>query len=64
MFDFIYFKTIIYVLLNEINKDGSKRRFESIEKSRVAETRPPKATVPPKFEIMKIAKPKNKTIPL
>ena len=37
-------------------------RFESIANNRVAETRAPRATVPPKLEIMKTEKPKNNTM--
>ena len=37
-------------------------RFANIAKSNVTDTRPPKATVPPKLEVIKTAKPKNKTI--
>ena len=34
------------------NKDGNNNKLELMAKSRVMETRPPKATVPPKLLIM------------
>ena len=46
----------------EIRRDGNKIRLASIAKRRVTETSPPSATVPPKLEIIKIAKPKKRTI--
>ena len=46
----------------EINKEGSRIKFASIAKSKVAETKPPSATVPPNSEIIKIENPKNKTM--
>ena len=47
---------------NESNNDGNNIRFDSIANNSVTETKAPKATVPPKLEIMKTENPKNKTI--
>ena len=44
------------------NKDGNNNKLELMAKSRVMETRPPKATVPPKLLIMKTENPKNSTM--
>ena len=46
----------------KINRGGNKIRLANMAKRRVTETSPPSATVPPKLEIMKIAKPKKSTI--
>ena len=50
------------LLSSDNNKEGNNNRFASIAKSKVTETKAPSATVPPKFEIVKTEKPKNKTI--
>ena len=39
--------------------DGSNIKFENIEKSKVRVTRPPRATVPPKSDIIKTENPNN-----
>ena len=44
------------------SNDGNKSKFESIAKSNVIDTKAPKATVPPKLEIVNTENPKNKTI--
>ena len=47
---------------NESNNDGSKIKLETMAKSKVIETKPPNAIVPPKLETVNTKKPKNKTI--
>ena len=49
------------VLSNESNKAGNKIKFESIAKSKVVATNPPKATVPPKLDNLNTENPKNNT---
>ena len=44
------------------NMLGSKSKLASMANNRVALTRAPSATVPPKLEIVKVEKPKNKTM--
>ena len=49
-------------LSNESNKDGNNSKLESIAKSKVIETKAPKATVPPKLDMVNTENPKNRTI--
>ena len=49
------------VLSNESSKAGNKIKLESIAKSKVVATNPPKATVPPKSESVNTENPKNNT---
>lgn len=44
------------------NKEGSSNRFDTIASSKVIDTKPPKAIVPPKLDNVKTRKPKNNTI--
>jgi len=44
------------------SREGSNTKFANIAKSKVAETKAPRATVPPKLEITKTENPKNSTI--
>ena len=55
------FNTSLLAMLrsNDNNSDGNNNKFESIAKSNVAETSPPKATVPPKLEIINTENPKK-----
>ena len=48
--------------LKDINRLGRSNKLVNIAKRRVRETKPPKAIVPPKSEVKKTEKPKNKTI--
>ena len=47
---------------NDNNNEGNKIKLANMASNNVAETNEPKATVPPKLEITKTEKPKNKTI--
>ena len=44
---------------NESNNDGNNNKLETIAKSNVTETNPPKAIVPPKLEMVNTKNPKN-----
>lgn len=57
-------KTFLLAILSSKvnNKDGNNNKLETIAKSRVIETNPPKAIVPPKLETVKIKNPKKSTI--
>ena len=58
------FKISLFAMLlsKDKRRDGSNNKFANIANNKVMETNPPKATVPPKLEIIKTEKPKNKTI--
>lgn len=58
------FSTVLFAILlsNESKSEGNNSKFDSIANNKVAETKPPKATVPPKLEMVKTEKPKNSTI--
>ena len=43
------------------NNDGSNNKLDTIAKSSVTETSPPRAMVPPKLDTVKIRNPKNNT---
>jgi len=47
---------------SERSSDGSNNKLASIAKSKVVDTKPPKALVPPKLEIKNTEKPKNRTV--
>ena len=49
------------LLSSENNNDGNRRRLESMASRSVAETRAPRATVPPKLETINTEKPKKRT---
>ena len=49
------------LLFRDIRRDGNKIKFDNIATKRVKETKPPRATVPPKSEIMNTEKPKKST---
>lgn len=49
------------VFSKESKSVGNKIKLESIAKSKVAATKPPKATVPPKLDKVKTENPKNNT---
>ena len=54
---------MLTVSSNEISSEGSSRiKLASMANSKVTETKPPKATVPPKLELINTANPKNNTI--
>ena len=44
------------------NNDGSNNKLDTMAKSRVTETNPPSAIVPPRLETVKTRNPKNKTM--
>ena len=44
------------------NNDGSKSKLDVIANKSDMDTKPPKATVPPKLDTVNTKKPKNKTI--
>ena len=46
----------------EISSEGRRIKLASMANRRVTETSPPKATVPPKLELINTANPKNNTI--
>ena len=50
------------LLSKESRSVGSRSRFESMAKSSVMETSAPKATVPPKLEMVNTEKPKKSTM--
>lgn len=59
-----FFRTFLLAIFfsNDNKRDGNKTRFANIANNSVADTREPKATVPPKLEIIKTEKPKKSTI--
>src|SRR5690554_1257357 len=55
--------SLLAILRSNDNKSvGSSSRLESIANNKVIDTNPPKATVPPKLEIVNTENPKNNTI--
>lgn len=58
------FKTSLLAMLrsNESNNEGRSKRLDNIANNSVAETNPPKATVPPKLEMVNTENPKNNTM--
>ena len=58
------FNTCLLAMLlsKESSKEGNKIRLASMANNKVAETKAPKATVPPKLDIMKTEKPKKSTM--
>src|SRR5690554_201561 len=55
--------SLLAILRSNDNKSvGSRSKLESIANNKVIETNPPKATVPPKLEIVNTENPKNNTI--
>lgn len=58
------FKTSLLAILlsNDNNKDGSNNKLDNMANTKVVETNAPKATVPPKLDIVKTEKPKNNTM--
>ena len=44
------------------NNEGKRIKLEIIANSKVIDTKPPKAMVPPKLETVKTKKPKNNTM--
>jgi hypothetical protein len=50
------------LLSRDNNKEGSNNKLDSIANNKVVETNAPRATVPPKLEMVKTENPKNKTI--
>ena len=53
---------VVSTFSNVRSKDGSSTRLASMAINNVTETNTPNACVPPKFEAIKIEKPKNKII--
>lgn len=54
--------SLAMVFSKDNNNTGSKIKLDNMAKTKVNETKPPNATVPPKLEIMKTENPKNKTM--
>ena len=50
------------LLSSESNKDGNNNKLDNMANNKVADTNPPKATVPPKLEMVNTENPKNRTI--
>ncbi len=50
------------LLSSDNNSEGKSNKFANIANNNVAETKAPRATVPPKLEIVKTENPKNNTI--
>ena len=46
----------------ESSREGSNNKFASMANTRVTETKPPRATVPPKLEMVNTENPKNRTM--
>ena len=59
-----FFNTFLFAMLrsNDNNRQGNKSRFANIANNKVAEIKAPKATVPPKLEVIKTENPKNNTM--
>ena len=57
-------KTSLLAILrsNDNSKDGNSNKLDSIANSKVTDTNAPKATVPPKLEMVNTENPKNRTI--
>ena len=49
-------------LSKDSSNEGSNNKLETIANSKVTETKPPKAIVPPKLDTVKTKNPKNNTI--
>lgn len=58
------FKTSLLAMLlsKDNNNEGKSNKLDNIANNKVVETNAPKATVPPKLEIVNTENPKNKTI--
>ncbi len=55
--------SLLAILLSrDNNNDGNNNRLDNIANNKVAETKAPKATVPPKLEVVNTINPKNSTI--
>lgn len=59
-----FFSVFLFAILSskDNSKDGNNNKLESIANSKVIETKPPNAFVPPKLDMVKTKKPKNNTI--
>ena len=59
-----FFKVFLLAIFdsNDNNSEGNNNKLETIANNRVTETNPPNALVPPKLDIVKTKKPKNKTM--
>jgi len=59
-----FLKVFLLAILdsNDNNNDGSNNKLDTMAKSNVTETNPPRAMVPPKLETVKTRNPKNRTI--
>ena len=47
---------------NDNNNDGNNNKLDNMANNNVIETKAPKATVPPKLEMVNTENPKNRTI--
>ena len=59
---FLSTSLLAMLLSNDNSKDGNNNKLDSMANSSVADTKAPKATVPPKLEMVNTENPKNKTI--
>ena len=50
------------IIFSKDNKDGKTNKLANIANKSVTETNAPRATVPPKLEIVNTEKPKKRTI--
>jgi hypothetical protein len=59
-----FLKVFLFAIFdsNESNNEGSNNKFDTIAKSKVTETSPPRAIVPPKLDTVNTKKPKKRTI--
>ena len=59
-----FLRTFLFAMLRsrDNSNDGSSSKLDNIANNKVAETKAPRATVPPKLEMVNTEKPKNKTI--
>lgn len=60
----VSFKTLLFAIFfsKDKRREGNNNKLDTIANSKVTETKPPKAIVPPKLESVKTKKPKNNTI--
>ena len=59
-----FLSVFLFAILDskESNKEGNNNKLDTIAKSKVTDTRPPKAIVPPKLETVNTMNQKNKTM--
>ena len=58
------FKTSLFAILlsKDNNNEGNSNKLDNMANNKVVETSAPKATVPPKLEMVNTENPKNNTI--